>query len=215
MVLTILYKLSNIRHQIKARFIEKKTISYFRLGGAQFEDLSTVRMNGKCLISVSRLSEVKIGRGFIINSGGGYSIDNQAYTIINIAPGAVFHVGQESGLSNTAIQCFERIEIGSHVNIGAGCLIMDSDFHSTCWDDRKDRKKDISNAKKAPVIIGDYVLIGARSIICKGVTIGPRTIIAAGSVVVKDIPADCLAGGNPCKVIRNNVKNSLDSGIVK
>lgn len=38
--------------------------------------------------------------------------------------------------------------------------------------------------------------------ICKGVTIGARSIIAAGSVVVKDIPADCIAGVNPCKVIK-------------
>ena len=54
----------------------------------------------------------------------------------------------------------------------------------------------------APVIIDDDVWIGARCLILKGVHIGARSIIAAGSVVTNDIPADVIAGGNPCRVIR-------------
>lgn len=46
------------------------------------------------------------------------------------------------------------------------------------------------------------MLIGARSIILKGVTIGHGAVIGAGSVVAKDIPANCIAAGNPCKVIK-------------
>jgi len=54
----------------------------------------------------------------------------------------------------------------------------------------------------APIIIEDDVWIGARCQVLKGVTIGARSIIAAGSVVTKDIPCDVIAGGVPCKVIR-------------
>jgi maltose O-acetyltransferase len=54
----------------------------------------------------------------------------------------------------------------------------------------------------APINIGDDVWIGGASIICPGVSIGDRSIIGAGSVVTKDIPADVIAAGNPCKVIR-------------
>lgn len=79
---------------------------------------------------------------------------------------------------------------------------MDSNFHSLDWRKRENRDIDVSDAKTAPVVIEDYVFIGARSIICKGVTIGEKSIIAAGTVVVKDIPANCIAGGNPCKVIK-------------
>ena len=53
-----------------------------------------------------------------------------------------------------------------------------------------------------PVHIGERCWIGGNVTICPGVTIGDRTVIGAGSVVVKDIPADCLAVGNPAKVIR-------------
>ena len=52
-------------------------------------------------------------------------------------------------------------------------------------------------------MIEDDVFIGANCIVLKGVTVGARSIIAAGSVVTKSIPADCLAGGNPAKVIRS------------
>jgi len=54
-----------------------------------------------------------------------------------------------------------------------------------------------------PITIGDDVWIGGGSIICPGVSIGSRVVIGAGSVVTKDIPADSLAVGNPCRVIRS------------
>lgn len=54
----------------------------------------------------------------------------------------------------------------------------------------------------APVRIGNNVWIGGGAIICPGVTIGDDTTIAAGSVVVKDIPARVVAGGNPCRVLK-------------
>ena len=53
----------------------------------------------------------------------------------------------------------------------------------------------------ASIVIEDDVWVGAHSIILKGVTIGARSIIGAGSVVTKSIPADCVAAGNPCRVI--------------
>lgn len=52
------------------------------------------------------------------------------------------------------------------------------------------------------VTIGDNVWIGGNSVICPGVTIGNNVVIGAGSVVTKDIPANVIAAGNPCRVIR-------------
>lgn len=108
-------------------------------------------------------------------------------------------------MSNTAIICTKSISIGDNVKIGAGCLLMDSNFHSLDYEMRRNSSLDGKNAVSSPIIIEDDVFIGARSIICKGVIIGARSIIAAGSVVIKSIPPDCIAGGNPCVVIKMNV----------
>lgn len=139
------------------------------------------------------------GSDVILNDRG---IDLPRWSHITVASGAILEIGDHSGLSQFSIDCKEHVKIGKHVNIGAGCLIMDSNFHSTDYMIRRDRSLDKKSQKTAPVIIEDDVFVGARSIICKGVTIGARSIIAAGSVVVKDIPLDCIAGGNPCKVIK-------------
>lgn len=53
-----------------------------------------------------------------------------------------------------------------------------------------------------PVTIGDNVWIGSGAVICPGVTIGENSVIGAGSIVTKDIPANVIAAGNPCKVLR-------------
>lgn len=53
-----------------------------------------------------------------------------------------------------------------------------------------------------PITIGNNVWIGGSSVVCPGVTIGDNTVIGAGSVVTKDIPANVVAAGNPCRVIR-------------
>mgnify|MGYP000846020830 FL=1 len=54
-----------------------------------------------------------------------------------------------------------------------------------------------------PVVVGNNVWIGGNVVICPGVTIGDNAVIGAGSVVTKDIPADSIAAGNPCRVIRS------------
>ena len=123
---------------------------------------------------------------------------------IIVSGGGRLTIGHNTGMSTSTIYCKDLIEIGDHVNVGAECVIIDSDFHSTRWEDRADRRKDVMNAKTAPIHIGDYVFVGARSIILKGVTIGEKSIIMAGSVVTKDIPANCIAGGNPCRVLKQN-----------
>jgi maltose O-acetyltransferase len=53
-----------------------------------------------------------------------------------------------------------------------------------------------------PIEIGSDVWVGGGAILCPGVTIGSKTVIGAGSVVTRDIPAGVFAAGNPCRVIR-------------
>ena len=159
-----------------------------------------LRMEGKTAISIANGGSLQIGDNFICRSGFRGHILGGEYSSFNIYSGGVMKIGDNSGISATNINCVQSVQIGSHVLIGAGCLITDSNHHSIDWEDRN--LKGDCNIKSSPVVIEDYVFIGAKSIILKGVTIGAKSVIAAGSVVVSDIPANCIAGGNPCKIIK-------------
>lgn len=148
------------------------------------------------------LLKVEIGKGFVCRSGPNHSVGNACCSKIDVRGGGKLTIGNNVGISNTVIQCHKEIVIGDFVNIGDGCFIMDTNFHSTDWQERADRSIDTKRKKSKPVYIGNYVFIGTRTIVCKGVSIGEKSIIAAGSVVVKDIPPKVIAGGNPCKVIK-------------
>lgn len=61
-----------------------------------------------------------------------------------------------------------------------------------------------------PITIGDNVWLGGNVVVTPGVTIGENSVVAAGSVVVKDIPANVVVAGNPCKVIREIRDEEID-----
>lgn len=95
---------------------------------------------------------------------------------------------------------------GAKITIGAKTLIAPGVHIYTAQHPlNADEREKWEDCK--PVTIGERCWIGGHSTICPGVTIGDRSVIGAGSVVVKDIPSDCLAVGNPAKIIRKlNVK---------
>lgn len=183
--------------------------SYLLSHGVEFSDIDSVKFLGNCFIRVSRDSYVHIGRDFVCRSGPEYSFDNYSGSKIVVNSGSKLYVGEGTGISNTLIYCNDSIRIGSNVKIGGGCWIMDSNFHSLDFLDRRVYEKDWKNIKTAPVVIGDDAFIGARTTICKGVTIGNRSVIQAGSVVTRSIPDDCIAGGNPCQVFKK-INHSYD-----
>lgn len=188
-------------HGVERRLNSKITVLQLQKYNVKFNP-SKCRFNGRTYLSLHKECNIIIGDYFIANSGIGASIDCGNGCKISVQKGARLVIGEYFGMTNSIIQCHEKIIIGHHVNIGAGCMIMDSNFHSTDWHDRLNRRKDVENPKNAPIKIGDVVFIGARSIICKGVTIGDHSMIAAGSVVVKDVPANEIWGGNPAKFIK-------------
>jgi acetyltransferase-like isoleucine patch superfamily enzyme len=115
-------------------------------------------------------------------------------------PGAVLSIGDHVGMSGVAIFCSNSITIGNYVNLGVGVRVYDTDFHPLDWQAR--RTNDSSKITSKPIIIRDDAFIGANAIILKGVTVGARSIIGAGSVVTCDIPDDVVAVGVPAQVIR-------------
>lgn len=117
-----------------------------------------------------------------------------------LSENATLTVGADFQASACVICVRERVNIGSRVMLGANVTILDSDCHAMDIPARYDKSAPIPSA---PVEIGDDVFVGTNSIILKGVKIGAGSIVAAGSVVVRSIPSNCLAGGNPAKVIKN------------
>ena len=146
-----------------------------------------------------RGAKIIIGKGFSAHSvSGGNAIGVFQPAIISAwGENALVVLGEDVGVSGSSITAEQHIEIGDRVMIGAGSLILDSDAHPL---DPVSRRKH-ARAKTAPIIIGDDVFIGARAIILKGVKIGRGAVVAAGSVVTKDVAAGLIVGGNPARQI--------------
>lgn len=122
---------------------------------------------------------------------------------IECLPGAVIEIGDKTYINHDSeIRCREHVTIGNNVSIAYGVLIQDSDYHTT-YDDNGNPKP-----QTLPIVIGDNVWIGANVIILKGVTIGEGSIVAAGSVITKSVPSYSLVGGNPARIIKQNIKHS-------
>lgn len=129
----------------------------------------------RCLIKACNLpDDLSIARGFFCTDT------------------SLLSIGRNVGLGDTFIIAYAPIYIGK------GCSFSFKNMIITSTHDIND----YSTVLAKPVIIKDHVWITSNVTILPGVTIGENTIIAAGSVVTKDIPAGVLAGGNPCHVIR-------------
>lgn len=167
---------------------------------------SNIRIYNKTGILIHRGATVSIGDNFQFVSGGWFNplTGNRGGMIYCASTGRI-DIGDNSGASSACLWCINHIIIGNNVKIGADSVLIDNDAHNLDYIIRRNSKKDI--AASAPITIEDDVLIGARTIVLKGVRIGARSIIGAGSVVTNDIPADCIAAGNPCRVIKNLENN--------
>ena len=106
---------------------------------------------------------------------------------------AIIKIGNNCGFSGTSISAFKSISIGDNVKCGANTFIMDSDWHP----------EDYRSGLSSPVIIEDNVWLGLNVVVLKGVKVGANSVIGANSVVTKSIPANVVAAGNPCKIIRS------------
>lgn len=173
-----------------------------------------LRVWGHLYLRKARGSKISIGDNFEFTNGGGVNplSRNLRGCIFTQFPDSSIIIGNNVGISSSCIRAKERIVIGNNVNIGAGCILIDTDAHNLDYRVRASKatvnkygrkyEKDSFTAKSSPIVIEDNALIGAYCIILKGVTVGARSIIGAGSVVTKPVPPDCIAAGNPCKVIR-------------
>lgn len=145
------------------------------------------------------------GRPVVENEGGRISIGARfcvwaylARVQLYAGPGGVLEIGDDTFINNGSVLSASRhISVGHRVNIAPGCTVIDNDFHGT---DERD-----APPACAPIVLEDDVWLGTGVTVLKGVRIGHGSVIAAGAVVTKDIPAGVLAGGVPARVLRRLV----------
>ena len=114
---------------------------------------------------------------------------------IYVLKGAYLEIGSDTTFNaDCLVIAKKRIVLGTDCKISWGVQIIDSDQH-----------QHDGQPVTADVIIGDHVWIGAQALIMKGVRIGSGSVIAAGSLVVKDVPERSLVAGNPAVVKRTDV----------
>jgi acetyltransferase-like isoleucine patch superfamily enzyme len=161
-----------------------------------------VKMRGRTLfyglpiIRVYPGSEICLGGDNLFLSSTNYnSIGvNHPCSISTQSDKARLVIGDGCGFSGTTIGCAYEIRIGNRVRCGANTIITDTDWHTD----------DSRTTPDGKVIIEDDVWLGVNVIVLKGVTIGAKSIIGAGSIVTHSIPPNVMAAGIPAKVIREN-----------
>ena len=117
----------------------------------------------------------------------------ESFCCINNAVGDVI-IGDDTriGIHNTIIG---PVTIGSHVNLAQGIVVTALNHNYKDATLRIDEQ----GISTKPVVIGDDVWIGANAVILPGVTIGKHVVVAAGAVVTKDVPDNCIVGGVPAR----------------
>jgi maltose O-acetyltransferase len=107
---------------------------------------------------------------------------------------ALVTVGDRTFLNGTRFGCVHSITVGPEA-ILADARITDTDFHAT----GRDRRSKAAPIGVAPVVVGANVWVGAGAFLLKGVTVGDNSVVAAASVVTRDVPPDTIVGGNPAR----------------
>ena len=126
---------------------------------------------------------------------GNYSVIESGACINNAVGDVIIGDHTRVGLHNTVIG---PVTIGSHVNLAQGITVtaLNHNFAET------GKRIDEQGVSTTPVTIEDDVWIGANAVILPGVTIGHHVVVAAGAVVTKDVPDNCIVGGVPAKIIK-------------
>lgn len=191
----------SIRQQLKNSPRLKKFVDYFIMNQTETRPRWYIRMlaplyqhrgrgsviHGSVRMDTPPYRKFHLGRNSVVES----------FACINNAMGDVI-IGDHTriGLHNTIIG---PVTIGNHVNLAQNITVTALNHIFSDIQKRIDEQ----GVSTTPVVIEDDVWIGANAVILPGVTIGTHSVVAAGAVVTKDVPAGSLVGGVPAKTIKS------------
>ena len=140
------------------------------------------------------------GNNNIIYIGDDCVVNNTSIILDN--EGSEIRIGNKTSIAKVQIVSLEpyKIEIGEDCMFSYDVEIRNTDSHKIYDKNTNERINEGSS-----INIGNHVWLGMRAIILKGVTIGDNSIVAAGSIVTKDVKANTIVSGNPAKQIKENV----------
>lgn len=165
---------------------------WMTIGGTKYG--KNCKFRGTALIERFQMSTITIGDHCTFNSSSRFNFRglNHRCIIQTGKPGAKIQIGNHCGFSGCSIVADQEVIIGDYSTFGANAIVGDRDDH-----------QEIYASEPKPIHIGSHVWIGMNATIMKGVTIGDNSIVAAGALVTKNIPANEIWGGVPAKFIKN------------
>ena len=172
-------------------------LSFYKILYPNFQVGSNAKIWGKFFITIYESNgSIAIGDNLrLLSSNPRSLIASFFHSKLTVIGSGSINIGSNASLNGVAITSMNKISIGDNVMIAPNVIIVDTDFHKhTPIADRQllAPKSDMHN-----ITIESNVWIGASAIILKGVRIGKNSVISAGSVVSRDIPANVIASGNP------------------
>src|SRR5690625_3054087 len=178
----------------KLNKIFKQNPGFIRKGHINFRGFPIIKTNGGTITVHNNVTLNSDNENYFINM-------HSPIKLCTSMPNAKIEIGENTRIHGTCIHAYDEIIIGKNCLIAANCQIVDTNRHELAFHDPSLRLK--VSTKTKPIKIGNNVWIGANCIILPGVTIGDGSVIAAGSIVTKDVAPFTLNGGNPCKEIRS------------
>ncbi len=168
----------------------------------QLDEGARLILNGRLRLGEKQVRKSRLETRILVEKNATMQVD-QRYSIaagsyIRVIEGGSLRFKGKGFLNeNVQITCGDQVEIGENCFIGRDVIIRSYDAH---------RIEKEGYQVAAPIKIGDHVWIGQRAMILKGVTIGDGAVIAAGSIVTKDVPAHAIVAGVPAKVVEENIE---------
>ena len=158
-----------------------------------------IRAKARLPWSVRLYGRIYFRAGGDVEFGDGVSLVGTVVPIEIVShEGSHISIGEHTFINyGASITAYREVRIGRHCLLGHHLRIIDRNEYGL-------EQREIA-PPAAPVLIEDHVWIGAHVIILPGVRIGHNSAIGAGSVVTKDVPANCLAVGNPARVLRQMI----------